>query len=139
LKIDSVVIRGVNDDELVDLVEYGRAVNGEVRFIEYMDVGGANRWAPVRVFSKTEMLAALTRAFGPIEAVSEPGSSAPAERFALEDGTTFGIIASTTEPFCRTCDRSRLTAAGVWYLCLYETLGVDMGAPLRGGGRVEDL
>src|SRR5439155_25219696 len=92
VKIDSVVIRGVNDDEIADLVEYGRAVNGEVRFIEYMDVGGANRWAPGRVFSKTDMLAALTRAFGPIETViahGEPGSSAPAERFALKDGTTF--------------------------------------------------
>src|SRR5579862_1888493 len=76
LKIDSVVIRGVNDDELVALVEYGRAVNGEVRFIEYMDVGGANRWAPARVFSKTDMLAALTRALGPIDAISEPGSTA---------------------------------------------------------------
>ncbi|HEY6211173.1 MAG TPA: radical SAM protein, partial [Vicinamibacterales bacterium] len=61
LKIDSVVIRGVNDDELVDLIAYGRSVNGEVRFIEYMDVGGANRWSPARVMSKTEMLAALTR------------------------------------------------------------------------------
>jgi cyclic pyranopterin phosphate synthase len=139
LKIDSVVIRGVNDDELVDLVDYGRTVNGEVRFIEYMDVGGANRWAPARVFSKTEMLAALTRAFGPIETISEPGSSAPAERFALRDGTTFGIIASTTEPFCKLCDRSRLTADGVWYLCLYATQGLDLRGPLRRGVAVGEL
>src|SRR5262249_22590092 len=68
LKIDSVVIRGVNDDELADLIEYGRSVNAEVRFIEYMDVGGATRWSPARVFSKAEMLAALGRTFGPIEA-----------------------------------------------------------------------
>ena len=133
LKIDSVVIRGVNEDELADLIEYGRSVNGEVRFIEYMDVGGANRWAPSRVFGKTEMLAALTRAFGPIDAISEPGSSAPAERYRLPDGTTFGVIASTTDPFCRTCDRSRLTADGVWYLCLYAARGLDLRAPLRAG------
>src|SRR5204863_898034 len=139
VKIDSVVIRGVNDDELADLVEYGRTVNGEVRFIEYMDVGGANRWAPARVFSKTEILAALTRAFGPIEAITEPASSAPAERFALKDGTTFGIIASTTEPFCRTCDRSRLTADGMWYLCLYATRGVDLRDPLRRGASMDEI
>jgi cyclic pyranopterin phosphate synthase len=133
LKIDSVVIRGVNDDELVDLIAYGRSVNGEVRFIEYMDVGGANRWSPARVMSKTEMLAALTRAFGPVDAISDRAASAPAERFALRDGTTFGIIASTTEPFCSTCDRSRLTADGVWYLCLYATHGLDLRGPLRRG------
>jgi cyclic pyranopterin phosphate synthase len=139
LKLDTVVIRGVNDDELVDLVNYGRSVDGEVRFIEYMDVGGANRWAPGRVFPKSEMLAALTRAFGPIEAISEAGSSAPAERYRLSDGTTFGIIASTTEPFCRTCDRSRLTADGVWYLCLYAARGLDLRGPLRAGMPAPEL
>src|SRR4029079_9788455 len=66
LKIDTVVIRGVNDDEIVALVEYGRTVNAEVRFIEYMDVGGASRWSPDRVFSRGEMLAALSARFGRI-------------------------------------------------------------------------
>jgi GTP 3',8-cyclase len=139
LKIDTVVIRGVNDDELVGLIEYGRTANAEVRFIEYMDVGGASRWSPERVFSRREMLDALTREYGPIEALDEPGSSAPAERFALRDGTTFGIIASTTGPFCRTCDRSRLTADGMWYLCLYATQGLDLRAPLRRGASPEEL
>jgi cyclic pyranopterin phosphate synthase len=139
LKIDTVVIRGVNDDELVPLIEYGRAVNAEVRFIEYMDVGGASRWSPDRVFSRREMLDALARHYGVVAPLDERGSSAPAERFALADGTTFGIIASTTEPFCRTCDRSRLTADGMWYLCLYATRGVDLRAPLRRGVGVEAL
>jgi cyclic pyranopterin phosphate synthase len=121
LKIDTVVIRGVNDDELTDLIEFGRSVNAEVRFIEYMDVGGASRWSPARVVSRDDILATLTKRYGAIAAVSEPGSSAPAERLALPDGTTFGIIASTTEPFCANCDRSRLTADGMWYLCLYAT------------------
>ena len=133
LKIDTVVIRGVNDDELVALVEYGRAVNGEVRFIEYMDVGGASRWSPERVVSRQEILRALGGHYGTIVPVDEPGGSAPAERYALPDGTTFGIIASTTDPFCRTCDRSRLTADGMWYLCLYATRGLDLRAPLRAG------
>ncbi len=139
LKIDTVVIRGVNDDELVDLVEFGRSVNAEVRFIEYMDVGGASRWAPARVVSRDDILATLTRRYGAIAAVSEPGSSAPAERFALPDGTTFGIIASTTEPFCASCDRSRLTADGMWYLCLYATRGLDLRGPIRRGATTEEL
>jgi len=139
LKIDTVVIRGVNDDELVALIEYGRAVNGEVRFIEYMDVGGASRWSAERVVSRREMLDRLARRFGAIEPIDEPGSSAPADRYALADGTTFGIIASTTDPFCRTCDRSRLTADGMWYLCLYATRGLDLRAPLRAGLPAEEL
>jgi cyclic pyranopterin phosphate synthase len=139
LKIDTVVIRGVNDDELISLIEYGRSVNGEIRFIEYMDVGGASRWSPDRVVSRVEMLATLTRHYGAIVAVDEPGSSAPADRYALADGTTFGIIASTTDPFCRTCDRSRLTADGMWYLCLYATRGLDLRAPLRAGLPLEEL
>ena len=139
LKIDTVVIRGVNDDELVDLIEFGRSVNAEVRFIEYMDVGGASRWSPARVVSRDDILATLTRRYGAIAAVSEPGSSAPAERFALQDGTTFGIIASTTEPFCASCDRSRLTADGMWYLCLYATHGIDLRGPLRQGASPEEL
>src|SRR3954463_498848 len=64
LKIDTVVIRGVNDDELIPLIEYGRTVDGEVRFIEYMDVGGASRWSPERVVSRREMLETLSRRSG---------------------------------------------------------------------------
>jgi len=139
LKIDTVVIRGVNDDELIPLIEYGRRVNGEIRFIEYMDVGGASRWSPDRVFSRKQMLEALERHYGRIVPIDEPGSSAPAERYSLQDGSTFGIIASTTDPFCRTCDRSRLTADGMWYLCLYATRGLDLRAPLRAGMPVDEI
>jgi cyclic pyranopterin phosphate synthase len=138
MKLDTVVIRGVNDDELIDLIEYGRSVNAEVRFIEYMDVGGATHWSPERVVSRDEMLAALSRRYGPIEPIVED-TSAPAQRFALPDGTTFGIIASTTGPFCRTCDRSRLTADGVWYMCLYARHGLDLRAPLRRGATNDEL
>ena len=129
----------MNDDELVSLIEYGRSVNAEVRFIEYMDVGGASRWTPDRVVSRREMLETIARRYGAVTPIDEPGSSAPAERFALEDGTTFGIIASTTEPFCKSCDRSRLTADGMWYLCLYATRGIDLRAPLRLGASADEL
>src|SRR6185369_14825690 len=138
VKIDSVVIRGVNDDELADLIAFGRERGAEVRFIEYMDVGGATQWSPERVVSRTEMLERLGRVYGEIVPIREV-SSAPAERFRIADGTAFGIIASTTAPFCRSCDRSRLTADGVWFLCLYAARGVDLRGPLRGGVNDEAL
>jgi len=138
LKIDSVVMRGVNDDELADLLAFGRERGAEVRFIEYMDVGGATQWTPERVVSRAEMLERLGRVFGEIEPIRET-SSAPAERFRLPDGTTFGIIASTTAPFCRSCDRSRLTADGLWFLCLYAAAGIDLRGPLRAGASDEEL
>jgi cyclic pyranopterin phosphate synthase len=103
-----------------------------------MDVGGASRWTPARVFTRGEMLASLERRYGPIEPITEP-SSAPADRFVLRDGTVFGIISSTTSPFCGTCDRSRLTADGMWYLCLYAATGVDLRGPLRAGESQDDL
>ena len=97
-----------------------------------MDVGGATPLvARARRLAARRCSTRLTRHYGAIAPIDEPGSSAPADRFALPDGTTFGIIASTTEPFCRTCDRSRLTADGMWYLCLYATRGIDLRAPLR--------
>ena len=138
LKIDTVIIRGVNDDELVDLIEFGREWNAEVRFIEYMDVGGATHWSMDRVLPAAEMLATLERRYGPIVPIEET-SAAPASRYRLPDGVVFGIIASTTQPFCRTCDRSRLTADGLWYLCLYATHGIDLRQALRGGAPPEAL
>ncbi len=137
-KIDAVVLRGFNDDELCDLIEFGRENNAEVRFIEYMDVGGATDWSPEKVFSRAEILAALERRYGRIEPLGEE-SSAPAERFRISDGTVFGIIASTTAPFCRRCDRSRLTADGLWYLCLYAKQGTDLRRFLRGGATRDDI
>jgi cyclic pyranopterin phosphate synthase len=137
-KIDTVVIRGVNDDELVDLIEYGRTVPAEVRFIEYMDVGGATRWSMAQVVSRDEILERLGRRYGAIEPVVEE-TTAPADRYRLPDGTVFGIIASTTAPFCADCDRSRLTADGMWYLCLYAQRGTDLRGPLRAGASAEEL
>jgi cyclic pyranopterin phosphate synthase len=137
-KIDSVVIRGRNDDELADLIEYGRTVDAEVRFIEYMDVGGATHWSYDQVVSRAAMLRRLEERYGRIEPIA-PTDAAPAERFRLSDGTTFGIIASTTAPFCRTCDRSRLTADGLWYLCLYAPRGTDLRGPLRDGASDDEI
>lgn len=138
LKIDTVAMKGFNDDEIVSLIEYGKAVKGEVRFIEYMDVGGATDWSMSKVLSQAEILQILTKHYGPITPIRED-SSAPAQRFSLPDGTIFGIIASTTVPFCATCDRSRLTADGMWYLCLYAKQGFDLRVPLRRDGTLETI
>ena len=139
LKINTVVMRGVNDDELVAMVQFGQAQGAQVRFIEYMDVGGATAWTPEQVVSRREILEVLTRHFGTITALPEGDPSAPAERYRLPDGTIFGIVASTTAPFCSACDRSRLTADGTWFLCLYAEQGIDLRAPLRGGASDADL
>ena len=138
IKLDTVVIRGTNDDEIVPLLEYAKRVGAEIRFIEYMDVGGATQWSRERVMSRQEMLAVFEREYGPITEVVE-ATSAPADRFLLPDGTIFGIISSTTDPFCSSCDRSRLTADGVWYRCLYATNGTDLRTPLRAGTSSDDL
>jgi cyclic pyranopterin phosphate synthase len=137
-KLDTVVMRGVNNDELADLIEYGRSVAAEVRFIEYMDVGGATRWSMDKVVSRAEMLEVLGRRYGKIEPIVET-SSAPADRYRLADGTVFGIISSTTAPFCASCDRSRLTADGMWYLCLYAQRGIDLRSPLRRDASANEL
>jgi cyclic pyranopterin phosphate synthase len=139
LKLNTVVMRGVNEDELVDLVEFARAHDAEVRFIEYMDVGGATGWTAEQVCSQREILARLSSHYGTITPVTERDSTAPAERFQLPNGTTFGIVASTTAPFCRACDRSRLTADGTWFLCLYAERGIDLRKPLRNGASDAEL
>jgi cyclic pyranopterin phosphate synthase len=138
VKLDTVVIRGVNDDEILDLLDFGRGVGAEVRFIEYMDVGGATQWSREKVVSRREILDRIAERHRSVLPVVEK-SSAPAERFRLADGSVFGIIASTTAPFCGTCDRSRLTADGLWYRCLYASQGLDLRGPLRSGATTGEL
>ncbi|HEX7093246.1 MAG TPA: GTP 3',8-cyclase MoaA [Nitrospiraceae bacterium] len=138
LKLDTVAIQGFNDDELVALIEFGKQVQAEVRFIEYMDVGGANEWSQQKVLSRATMLTMLSKHYGMIEPMPARGA-APAQQFLLPDGTTFGIIPSTTTPFCATCDRSRVTADGMWYRCLYATRGTDLRKPLRAGASADEI
>ncbi|HEV2417973.1 MAG TPA: GTP 3',8-cyclase MoaA [Terriglobia bacterium] len=140
VKLNTVVIRGFNEDEIPAMIEFGRGKGAEIRFIEYMDVGGATRWSIDRVMPRMEILAAIEQSFGVVLPIQERAPvngegkhKAPAERFKLADGTTFGIISSTSEPFCGTCDRSRLTTDGVWLLCLYAASGIDLKSLLRRG------
>ena len=137
-KIDTVLMRGVNDDEIGPLVHEAARLGAEIRFIEYMDVGGATRWTPEQVFSRRELLESLTRSFGaPLPLDDERW--APAARYQLPSGQVIGVISSTTEPFCATCDRSRLTADGMWYRCLYAATGTDLRARVRGGATDGEL
>jgi cyclic pyranopterin phosphate synthase len=145
LKLNTVVIRDHNADEITDLLEFARAGGLEIRFIEYMDVGGATRWSLGQVVSREEILRIVAERYGTVTPVQKEGW-APADRFRLEDGTIFGVIASTTAPFCRTCDRARVTADGTFLLCLYGERGLDLRALLRGGAsdfeilsRLEDV
>ncbi len=138
-KINMVVLRGRNDDEIVDMLALGRDKGAEVRFIEYMDVGGATKWSMADVVTKDEITACIAAACGPVESISPAGSRAPATRFRATDGTTFGVIASTTQPFCGTCDRARITADGVLFTCLYAESGVDLREPLRSGATDDSL
>ena len=139
-KINAVVVRGYNDDELVAMVRFALAKGVEPRFIEYMDVGGATHWRGGDVVSRTDILAVLSAEFGaatPMPRDRDP--AAPAERYQFADGTVVGIVASTTEPFCRNCDRARLTADGTFFLCLYAEHGLDLRAPLRAGASDAEL
>jgi len=140
IKLNSVVIRGFNDDEVPALLEFARSGRLELRYIEYMDVGGATRWRMEDVVTRADLLDTITGRFGPVEALVDPTDpTAPAERFRLRDGTVFGIIASVTAPFCARCDRSRITADGTWFPCLYAEQGMDLREPLRMGASDEDI
>ncbi|MSR02056.1 MAG: GTP 3',8-cyclase MoaA [Gemmatimonadetes bacterium] len=138
VKLNSVIIRGYNEDEVVGLLEFSIERGIELRYIEYMDVGGATGWDRDQVVSRAEILDLVAKHFGPPIPIDGRGQ-APAETFELPGGHRFGVIASTTAPFCGSCDRSRVTADGTWYLCLYADRGVDLRQPLRDGATDADL
>ena len=132
-KLNVVAQRGFNDDEFPALLSFGRERGIQVRFIEYMDVGGATAWAQSKVVSRAEILQSIEAVHGPCTEVPRV-DAAPADRFRLEDGTEFGVIASTTQPFCASCDRSRVTADGSWFRCLYAREGTSLRDILRDQG-----
>jgi cyclic pyranopterin phosphate synthase len=139
IKINAVVIRGFNDDELIDLVAFARTNGFEMRFIEYMDVGNANGWTLEKTFTKREMLEAIHAHF-PVREAGRAGGSAPAVDFEFLDGSgRVGIIGSVTEPFCSSCTRIRLTADGKLVTCLFAESGFDIKALIRRGASDADL
>lgn len=132
LKLDAVVMRGLNERELAGLLEFAWSRDAELRFIEYMKIGESSAWRPELVVPATEMLSIIAARYGEPHPVPDR-EAAPARRFALADGRRFGIVAGHSTPFCRRCDRSRVTADGTWYPCLHAVSGVDLKAALRSG------
>jgi cyclic pyranopterin phosphate synthase len=139
IKINAVVIRGFNDDEIIDLVAFARTNGFEMRFIEYMDVGNANGWTLDKTFTKREMLE-MIHAHSPVREAGRAGGSAPAVDYEFLDGSgKVGIIGSVTEPFCSSCTRIRLTADGKLVTCLFAETGFDVKALMRQGASDADL
>ncbi len=131
VKVNVVVVRGVNHDEVVDFARFGRDEGVEVRFIEFMPLDADHRWDADAVVPSAEVVAAIAEHF-PV--VRQARDHDPAERHRYRDGRGgFGVIGSVTEPFCSSCDRVRLTADGQLRACLFATDETDLRALLRGG------
>ena len=139
IKINAVIERGVNDDDILPLVEFSRLNGFAIRFIEFMDVGNANNWQSEKMVSKREILDTI-RARYALREVGRQDGSAPSVDYQFEDGNgDLGVIASVTEPFCSSCTRARLTADGKLVTCLFSASGHDLKALLRRGDTDEQV
>lgn len=133
LKLNCVVQRGVNDHEVLPLVERFRGTGHVVRFIEYMDVGTCNGWEQARVVPSAELLGRI-HARWPLRALGPQHRGEVAERHAFEDGGgEIGFVSSVTAPFCSDCSRARVSADGHLYTCLFAAGGIDLKPALAGG------
>lgn len=138
VKINVVVERGVNDDEIVDLARFGRDIGAEVRFIEFMPLDASGQWNNEKVVGQDEIVAKVAAVF-PLELVPARGA-APADRWRyLDGGGTVGVIPSITKPFCGDCDRVRLTAEGQFRTCLFANDEFDLRAMMRAGADDDQL
>lgn len=138
LKVNAVLMRGVNDDEILDMARFGREVGAEVRFIEFMPLDATGEWSASQVVPSSEVLERVGSVF-PLEPVGTR-STQPAERYRyLDGGGTLGVVASVTRPFCGNCDRVRLTAEGELRSCLFAVRERDLRGLLRSGATDEDL
>lgn len=140
LKINTVVIRGWNDNEVVDFASFARATGYTVRFIEFMPLDGSGIWEPNLVFSKREMIEMINKNVREIVPLRNEDSSEPAGLYSFADGKgTVGFIPSMTEPFCSKCDRIRITSDGRLLTCLFENSGYDLKSLLRSGKSDDDI
>ena len=136
VKVNAVVMRGINDDEVVDLARFGREKGVGVRFIEFMPLDAQGEWSDDKVVPASEILQRIDDAF-PLVGMHGPHVE-PAERYAYRDGSgDVGVIASVTQPFCENCDRVRLTAEGQFRTCLFALDETDLRAELRAGGGLD--
>ena len=139
IKINTVIERGFNDDEIIDLVEFSKKNGFALRFIEYMDVGNSNNWNSEKVVSKQEILSTIRAQF-PLREVGRDDGSAPSVDYQFLDGSgDIGVVASVTEPFCSSCTRARVTADGKLVTCLFAERGHDLRGLLRNGASDEEI
>jgi len=139
IKLNAVVERGVNDDDILPLVEFCRANGFAMRFIEYMDVGNSNNWTSAKLVAKKQIIETIHSRY-PLREIGRDQGSAPSVDYEFIDGQgDVGVIASVTEPFCASCTRSRITADGKLVTCLFSHLGHDLKAKLRGGATDEEI
>ena len=139
IKVNAMVQRGINDHTVLDLIEHFRGTGIIVRFIEYMDVGTLNGWQAGEVVSSKVLLDRIAARW-PLEALESNYRGEVAKRYAFTDGQgEIGFISSVSEPFCGDCHRSRLSAEGTLYTCLFANRGTDLREPLRAGVSDADL
>jgi len=139
IKLNAVVERGVNDDDIIRLVEFSREHGFAIRFIEYMDVGNSNNWTSAKLVSKKEIIDKIHERY-PLREVGRDQGSAPAVDYEFVDGRgDIGVIASVTEPFCSSCTRIRLTADGKIVTCLFSQVGHDVKTLLRSGASDDEV
>jgi len=141
VKINMVVKRGENENDILPMARFFRGSGHVLRFIEYMDVGHTNGWRMDDVVSAREIVSMIDREF-PLEQVDPNYTGEVAERWRYRDGSgEIGVIASVTQAFCRDCTRARISTEGKLYTCLFATGGHDLRALLRGGaadGEIRD-
>jgi cyclic pyranopterin phosphate synthase len=139
IKLNAVIERGVNDEDILPLVEFSRQHGFAMRFIEYMDVGNANNWTSEKLVPKKEMIAKIHSRY-PLKEVGRVQGTAPSVDYEFVDGRgDIGVIASVTEPFCSSCTRVRVTADGKIVTCLFSETGHDVKALLRDGASDEEI
>jgi len=139
IKINAVIERGLNDDDIIPLVEFARENGFAMRFIEYMDVGNSNNWINERMVSKKEIIDRIDSRF-PLREVGRDHGTAPSVDYEFVDGGgDIGVIASVTEPFCASCTRARLTADGKLVTCLFSDHGHDLKSLMRNGATDAEL
>jgi cyclic pyranopterin phosphate synthase len=138
VKVNTVVERGANDDEILDMARYGRDNGLQVRFIEFMPLDASNIWERNKVVTQEEIVSVISAEF-PLEIVPARGA-APADRWRYLDGKgTVGVIPSVSKPFCADCDRVRLTSDGQFRTCLFATDEFDLRNLLRNGGTDDEI
>jgi GTP 3',8-cyclase len=139
IKLNAVIERGLNEDDILSLVEFSRDNGFVLRFIEYMDVGNSNDWTSGKLVSKREIIEKIHSRY-PLKEVGRAGGNAPSVDYEFIDGRgDVGVIASVTEPFCSSCTRVRLTADGKIVTCLFSGIGHDVKALIRGGASDEEI